>query len=58
VSATLSVQRTGVGVSPEISPSGDFPWWIAPLVVVAGIAGVGLQILLTCLWIIAKGNLH
>jgi hypothetical protein len=58
VSATLSVRRTGVGASPEASPSGDFPWWIAPLIVVAGVAGVGLQIFLTCLWIVAKGNLH
>jgi len=52
------VRSPGVGASPKSSPFGDMPWWIAPLVVVAGVAGVGLQIFLTGLWIVAKGNLH
>jgi hypothetical protein len=30
------------------------PWWIVPLTLVAGVAGVALQILLSLLWIIAK----
>ena len=31
-------------------------WWIVPLIAVAGVGGVGLQMFFTYLWIIAKGH--
>jgi hypothetical protein len=62
VAATLVLGRAASAAVltsfPVQSSSSAMPWWIAPLAVGAGIAGVGVQLLLTYLWIVAKGSMH
>jgi hypothetical protein len=39
-------------------PAGSIVWWLVPLMVASAIAGLGLQGLMTLLWIVAKSHLR
>jgi hypothetical protein len=62
VAATLVLGRAATAAAftslPIQTSSSAMPWWIAPLAVLAGIAGIGIQLLLAYCWVVAKGSMH